>query len=90
MINEVSKTNSVILFRKVIFIDQAIEEREITSDRQRLMIQACQVIIDIRMAKYRLDYEGYVKFGVLSSLAFIESQPFYGERDQALIAFFAR
>lgn len=35
------------------------------------MIEASQVIIEIKMGKYRLNYEGYLKFAVLSAIAYI-------------------
>lgn len=61
------------MFRKIIYIEHEIEEKELTRDRERLEILAGQIINEIKMGKYRLNYENYLKFSVLSALVYKES-----------------
>lgn len=34
------------------------------------MLQSSQIINEIKMGKYRLDYESYLKFAVLSAIVY--------------------
>lgn len=44
IIGEINRTKSTIIFRKIIYIDHEIEEKELIRDKERLEILAGQII----------------------------------------------
>ena len=54
-----------MMFRKMIYIDQSSESKELKSDEVRLGIVSSQIVHEIKKGKYRVSYERYLKLAVL-------------------------
>ncbi len=66
---EISYGKYLLIFKKVIYLTQDIEEREIRTDRTRMIIIASQIIYDIKKDKYLLNYNITLKLCALVGLA---------------------
>jgi hypothetical protein len=74
VLTEVGRSRLGIVLRKVIYINEEIEQRETANDKERLSLQAGQIINELKMGRYRLDYESYLVLAALSCIASLVSQ----------------
>jgi len=66
------------VLKKMIYLTEEMEEREIKTDRVRLKIVASQAIYDCKKDKYILSYHSILKLSALIGLAqlFSENSPY--------------
>lgn len=62
-----------MIFKKMIYIDPEIEDKELKNDRMRLKIIASQVVYEARKDKYLLSYNHFMALAVLTGISQVYS-----------------